>query len=226
MNLSLELSDVTKCFGEKVVYDGLHYTFGKGCYAVYGQNGIGKSVLLEMIAGVTRQEKGFIRLNSALLSGTLSYKMRMAYVPSVPAFFPMIDGNEYLSFIQSLKGASVNLQQHICGYQLNNHLASKFGQMSLGTQKKLFLTTLAIGNNSLIVLDEPTNGLDDESIRFLMGQIKELSQNAIVLIATHDSAFMSVINHTAIQLDKAPIAKFSVIDIKAKQTSLNDEVTS
>lgn len=214
MNLSLELFDVTKCFGEKVVYDGLYYTFNKGCYAVYGQNGVGKSVLLEMIAGVIGQERGVIRLNSVILSGTLDYKMKMAYVPSVPTFFPIVDGNEYLSFIQSLKGSSTNLQQHISGYKLNNHLVSKFGQMSLGTQKKLFLTTLAIGNNNLIVLDEPTNGLDDESIQFLIEKVNELAGYAIVLIATHDLAFMSAIDHTAIQLDKAPITKFSVVDTK------------
>lgn len=215
MNLSLELVDVAKCFGEKVVYDGLHYTFGRGCYAVYGQNGVGKSVLLEMIAGVTRQESGVIKLNSAMLSGTLEYKMRMVYVPSVPAFFPMVDGNEYLSFIRSLKdssSSSTRVQQNIAGYQLSHYLSSKFDQMSLGTRKKLFLTTLAIGDNSLIVLDEPTNGLDDQSIQFLIGQIKELAQRAIVLIATHDLAFMSEIAHTAIKLDKAPITNFSISD--------------
>lgn len=211
MNLNLQLSDITKVFGEKTVYDRLNYTFTKGCYAVYGQNGMGKSVLLEMIAGVIRQDAGLIKLNATLSNHTQQYKMRMTFVPSVPSFFPMVDGNEFLSFVQSIKKTADslnNLEQDISSYKLNKHLTSKFNQMSLGTQKKLFLTTLSISDSDLIILDEPTNGLDDESSQYLIEKVKALSERAIVIIATHDTAFMSEINHTAIHLEKSPITDF------------------
>lgn len=211
MNLNLELSAITKVFGEKIIYNKLNYTFTQGCYAVYGENGVGKTLLLQMIAGVLPQDEGVINLNSTISSGTLSYKSKLVYVPSTPSFFPMVDGMEYLSFISSLKPSlnpKIGIQDCISGYKLSQHLSTKFSRMSLGTQKKLFLSTLAIGDNNLIVLDEPTNGLDDESIHFFRESIKAFSREAIVIIATHDTAFMSGIDHTAIRLVKTPISDF------------------
>lgn len=103
MEATLELSDVTKVFGQKTIYDHLQFKFETGCYAIYGQNGIGKSVFLEMLAGAIRQDKGTIKLNASMLNHSTSYKKRMVYVPSVPSFFPMINGREFLSFVSALK---------------------------------------------------------------------------------------------------------------------------
>lgn len=212
MNIKLELADITKAFGQKIIYDNLSFEFKTGCYAIYGQNGIGKSVFLKMLAGVIKQDRGMIQLNAKMLNHSMDYKRRMVYVPSTPSFFPMVNGSEFLSFINTLKSSpdtGLKLQNQISGYKLDAHLSTPIGRMSLGTQKKLFLSTLAIGENDLIILDEPTTGLDDEAITFLIAELKQLSKKAIIIIATHDIAFMSSIDHHAIRLNSTPISNFN-----------------
>jgi ABC-2 type transport system ATP-binding protein len=204
----LEVRSVSKFFGNKTIYENISYSFKNGCYAIIGPNGTGKTVLIEMLAGVVMQDAGLIYLTNVGNNQSQGYKKNLVYVPSNPSFFPGVTGNDFLNFIVSVKKWDKNhsyVKDLIDSFKLKSHLHSKFSDMSLGTQKKLFLTTLAIGNSKLIILDEPTNALDEQSTRLLHAIIKKESADKIVIIATHDENLLSDLDPTIINLQSNPI---------------------
>src|SRR5471030_3125508 len=99
MNPVLELTKISKFFDNKFVYLDTSFCFVKGCYAVVGPNGVGKTVLLEMLAGVLLQDAGSIFLSGSGKNTSLAYKRKLTYIPSESAFFPMATGMEFLEFV-------------------------------------------------------------------------------------------------------------------------------
>lgn len=215
MSVSLYLKNIYKSFGKNTIYQDVSFEFRAGCYVIKGKNGLGKSVLLEMLAGVTRQDEGSIIMSDVGDSATIGYKRRLTYVPSKPIFFPNATGEDYLSFIYSVKKDEINHQKFMMAvdsFRVNDYLKTKFQNMSLGSQKKLFLATVAMSNSPLIVLDEPSNALDEQSSLFLAKMINEASNNSIVIIATHDEKLAANICPTVISLKAAPICQFEVVN--------------
>jgi heme-transporting ATPase len=207
MSLSLELKNVSKSFKNKVIFYQASCLFKVGCYAIIGSNGVGKTVFIEMLAGVLRQDAGLIYLEGIGSSKSCKYKNELAYIPSVPSFFPQATGEEFLNFIYSVKNGKKNLihvHQLIKDLQLTVHLKTRFNNMSLGTQKKLFLVTLVMNPSKLIIMDEPSNALDDAACQILSELIKKLSQKAIVILATHDQQLLEKIYPNIIKLTSNP----------------------
>ena len=104
----------------------------------------------------------------------LSYKQQLAYVPASSSFFPTVNGSEFLSFIQAVKGRNFTsevLKNTYAGYQLENYLTTQFENMSVGTKKKFFLSTFGIQHHAIVLLDEPTNALDESAKSFLKNEI-------------------------------------------------------
>lgn len=209
----LELKKVTKSFGSKQVFVDASFSFESGVYAITGPNGIGKTVLLEMLAGVELPDSGSIYLSGIGESASHEYKKNLTYVPGKSIFFPIVTGFEFISFIIAVKNQKnteyKKLDELIDGFKLRDHLNSRFRDMSLGTQKKLFLSTLAIGNSKLIILDEPTNGLDVESNKLLYKALIELSNQAIIILATHDHELLKYLQPTMLNLYKSPTFNFN-----------------
>jgi len=202
---SLDLKQIAKGFANKSLYSNLSFNFKKGCYAIVGPNGVGKTVLLEMLAGVLTPDTGEIFLDGAGTSISLAYKRELAYIPSKPEFFPSATGKQFLDFITSINSLSSSTHNALLpAFNLTDYLSTKFSDMSLGTQKKLFLSTLAIGKKSLYVLDEPSNGLDSKSCLALTSFLRDAIQHAIVIMATHDQTLLNALNPTIIKLSSPP----------------------
>jgi len=108
MTYSLEVKNVSKSFGSKKIYDGISYSFGIGSHAIVGANGTGKTVLIEMLAGVALQDTGEIYLDGIGASQSLQYKQNLTYIPGRPSFFPDATGNDFINFIASVKKCNPN----------------------------------------------------------------------------------------------------------------------
>lgn len=206
MSLKLDVSGLDKKYNEKRIIRNFNYQFNVGCYLVQGPNGVGKSVLLELLAGVERLRDGSIVLNKIIPCGSLLYKGKMAYIPSKPSFYPFVTGAGFLRFVKSIRKiindkAVIKLESLINAYGLTEFLTTPFSEMSMGTKMKFFLSTLALGDFELIILDEPTNGLDDVSKSVFINELKFYSESAIVIAATHDSDVQEKVCHSKIRLD-------------------------
>jgi len=165
-----------------------------------------------MLAGVSLQYSGEIYLRGIGGSQSQHYKKNLTYVPGKPSFFPDATGNDFLSFISSVKkGKKSNdyIDSLIDGFKLTPHLDTKFKDMSLGTQKKLFLATIALGDSPLIIMDEPTNALDDASSQLLQEIIKKMSLEKIIIIASHDNVLLNAINPIIINITSHPVTSLT-----------------
>lgn len=217
MSVSLTLNNVSKLFPRRSIIENTTFSFHEGCYCLMGPNGIGKTTILDILAGVQLQDLGDIKLFNGftLTNTTLEYKKKLCYVPSNSSFFPTATGMEFLNFIMSIKGDDNDQQIHciedlVQQFKIDQYLNTKFGEMSLGTQKKFFLVTLIIGRNQLNILDEPTNGLDKESIAVLTTLLDRLRSNTIVIMSTHDQNLISSLKPNIIKLEEAPIRGLAI----------------
>jgi ABC-2 type transport system ATP-binding protein len=208
MTYLLEIKNASKSFWGKRIYQNISYSFQNGSYAIVGANGAGKTVLIEMLAGVSLQDTGEIYLRGIGNNQSQKYKQNLTYIPGRPSFFPDATGNDFLSFISSIKKDKKSndyIDALIEGFKLAPHLEARFKDMSLGTQKKLFLTTIAMGDSQLIIMDEPTNALDDSSSELLRMIIKQMSSEKIIITASHDNVLLNAIHPTIININTRPV---------------------
>ncbi len=210
MDLRLEMENVSKTF-DRPLYHNVSFHFETGVYAIVGSNGVGKTALLEMLAGISRQDSGSIILNGFGSNQSIEYKKQLAYVPAKTSFFPSATGKNFLDFMISIKNNRTDdLSRILERFSLISHLNKKFSEMSLGTQKKLFLSTIAMGFPKIIILDEPTNGLDTNSISVLCDLLIRIASNSIVIFSTHDEILIKNLQPHKITLNHAPITEFTI----------------
>ena len=215
MPTQLEVNSISKSFNDKSLYSNISFVFNPGCYAFIGPNGTGKTVLLDMLAGVLSQDSGTITLSDTGNSDSLAYKNKLAYIPAKPSFFPKTKGAEFLNFISAINhvsSASLADNELIHAFHFSSYLSTAFSDMSLGTQKKLFLITLSIGNKSLFILDEPSNGLDLDAKRALVQFLSSKAKHTIIVMATHDSFLLEMLNPAIIKLSQTPLSQFKLIN--------------
>lgn len=213
MPTTLKVENLSKSFSKRPIFDNVTFNFNNGCYAIVGSNGVGKTILLEMLAGVLPSDSGSVQLSGIGVSSSIEYKQKLVYIPSKNLFFPSATGIDFINFILSVKKCSYensNVEVLLGKFKLTNNLDTKFSDMSLGTQKKLFLSTLAIGDNAVIILDEPTNGLDSESNEHLYEILSELKKNAIIIMATHDPVLIKNLSPIMIELRNTTNFKLEV----------------
>ena len=190
--MSLRFYNLSIAFGHRKVLDRLSYSFDSGLYALHGPNGVGKSTLLSILAGILEPDAGEVEIaGHSLHRAPLKAKARLSYVPDECPIYPFMTGRELLQFVARAKGASIcpDVEALVERFSLTAYLDVLFGQMSLGTQKKIMLASAWIGRPSVILMDEPSNGLDLATRDVLMARIRQMDGKALVLISTHDAEF-------------------------------------
>ncbi|MCP5015402.1 MAG: ABC transporter ATP-binding protein [Ketobacter sp.] len=188
----LRFNNLSKTFGYRKVLDNMGHAFGTGLYALHGPNGIGKSTLLSILAGIVKPDSGEIEVAGHLLQiEPLKAKARLSYVPDECPIYPFMTGRELLQFVAQAKGCTIDsdVEQLVDSFLLEPYLDTRFVQMSLGTQKKTMLACAWIGQPSVMLLDEPSNGLDMVTRDVLIARVREMRENRLVLISTHDAEF-------------------------------------
>lgn len=186
----LRIENLSKRYGDHVLFQGLTHTFSPGCVALCEEASTGKSTLLAIIAGLVPPDTGDVWIDGRSLTDTPQQaKSRIAYVPDDCLAFPMQTGRGMLQHIASEKNttlddAVLDLAQKL---GLEPHLDKRFEQMSTGTRRKVYLAAAALGDPAVIVADGPSNGLDTGARSVLAEQFKIWSQDRVVLFASHDS---------------------------------------
>jgi ABC-type multidrug transport system ATPase subunit len=183
----LRIDNLSKRYGDYLVFQGLTYAFQPGCVALCEEDSTGKSSLLGIIAGVVAPDEGEVWIDGYSLGQTpRQAKARLAYVPDDCLAFPEQTGRGLLEQIASEKNTRLD-DELACELGLEPHLDKRFEQMSTGTRRKVFLTAAALGKPAVIVADGPSNGLDAQARAVLAEQFRAWSRDRVVLFASHDA---------------------------------------
>ncbi len=183
----LELDGLSKYFGRLMAVDQLTFTLKKGnSYGLLGPNGSGKSTTLGMILNVVNPTSGSFSWYEGVLSTQQALK-KIGAIIERPNFYPYMTALQNLQLICKIKQCSdATLQEKLELVGLWERRNSKFSTYSLGMKQRLAIAAALINNPELLILDEPTNGLDPEGIHQIRGLIKKIAgQGTTILLASH-----------------------------------------
>jgi ABC-type multidrug transport system ATPase subunit len=203
----LRFEGLCKSYGSRHVLRSLGRSCEPGAFVLRGPNGVGKSTLLRVLAGVIPADSGGIWIDGVPLhTAPVAAKLRLAYAPDECQVYPFITGRELLDFVAYAKRCAVAPAVHTVVERLGlaPHLDTRCGAMSLGTQKKLMLAAAWIGDPPVLLLDEPSNGLDADARAVLAALLREKSAHAVVFVSSHDQAFAQAIGATVIEFEALP----------------------
>lgn len=201
--MTLLLSDIRKRFGGREVLRGAALSAAPGeIVALLGPNGVGKSTLLAVVAGVIEPDAGAATLGGeSLLGRRAPARARLGYVPEGAAAPPHLGVRELLALVAALKRAPLPDEALLDRLGAAPLLDQLVGSLSLGQRRRACLAAALVGDPALLVLDEPTNGLDPGGVAMLSALLRERADaGGIALVATHDLGFAEAIGGRAMRL--------------------------
>ncbi|MEL1045935.1 ATP-binding cassette domain-containing protein [Clostridioides difficile] len=187
----LEIRNLNFNYKNKKALDNINLTLTDGVVALLGPNGAGKSTLMRLLVTLYEISIGEIELNNIKYSkNNEKIKANVGYVPQDFDMYNNINGQEYLEFVAKMRGVSKNdlkkhIQKVVSKVNLDKFINKKIGTYSGGVKRRLGIAQALIGDSKLIVMDEPTVGLDPEQRNEFRRLLPEISKNSIVLISTH-----------------------------------------
>lgn len=189
--MQLQISNLTKRYGKKTALDSFTYTFSDGIYGLLGPNGAGKSTLMNIITQNLKPTGGVVSADgkNAAESGK-EYRKLLGFMPQQQALYPDFTLKRFLYYMAGLKGipkdkASTQIEELIKRVNLAECSRLKLGGFSGGMRQRALLAQALLGDPKIVILDEPTAGLDPKERISLRNLIAETAFDKIVIIATH-----------------------------------------
>ena len=187
--MELIIKGVTKQYESKRAVNAISLSLVNGIYGLLGANGAGKTTLMRMICGISRPTSGEIKYNGMDVSKE-EYREVLGYLPQDFGYYPEFSAEDFMYYIASLKGltksqAKTKTRQLLEMVSLSHLAKKKIRTFSGGMKQRLGIAQALLNNPKILILDEPTAGLDPkERVRF-RNIISELGKDRIVLLSTH-----------------------------------------
>ena len=184
----IKIKNLTKIYDENKILDGISITFEEGkIYGIVGKNGSGKSVLLKTICGFIRPDKGEILFDNINIDKKQIFPPETGAMFENSGFIPNISGLENLKLLASInnKISEEDILKSVDKVNLKEEINKKYYKYSLGMSKKLGICQAIMENQKYIILEEPFNGIEDESLKKIKIQLKKIKENKIIIISTH-----------------------------------------
>lgn len=196
--MKLELLNVSKSYGKKEVLHDFNACFEAGIYGMLGPNGAGKSTLMNIITGLLKPNNGSVLFEGEDIDKLgKDYRNILGYLPQNPGLYPFYTGRQLLSYFAKLKNVSASksrLDELLALVHLSQEADKKVGEYSGGMKKRIGIAVALLNNPKVLVMDEPTAGLDPkERIRF-RNIISKIKYESIIIISTH---IVSDVEHIA-----------------------------
>ena len=187
--MELKISRVTKQFSAKIAVDKVSLQMQPGVYGLLGANGAGKTTLLRMICGVLSPDSGEISLDRFSVKEE-EYRNCLGYLPQEFGYYPNFTAWDFMMYMAALKGiprnrAKVRIEKLLEAVNLKGSEKKKIAVFSGGMKQRLGIAQALLNNPKLLVLDEPTAGLDPKERVKFRNMISCLGQDRIVILSTH-----------------------------------------
>ncbi len=184
----IEIFNLEKRFGKLKVLDNLSLKIDRGkIIGIVGPNGSGKTTLIKCILGLTKPDKGTIIVNEHTLNGDWQYRRDIGYMPQYGRFPENLTVEEIISLVEDMRRGIKKLDRDLfhC-FNLHQEKAKKIRTLSGGTRQKLSALIAFLFNPELLILDEPTAGLDPQASSLLKDKIlQDKAKGKTVIITSH-----------------------------------------
>lgn len=209
--MELTLYNLNKSFGDKKAVNNLSIKLGPGIHGLLGANGAGKTTFMRILCGILKPSSGNIELNKRdILKMGEKYLEILGYQPQHFGYYPNFTGLEYLDYIGAVRGLSkaytVKRANELCDiFQLSDMKNKKIKTYSGGMIQRLGLIQAMLNNPKILVLDEPTAGLDPKQRLILKNYLSQISKDRIIILSTHITSDVQNISNNIILMKSGKI---------------------
>ena len=204
MNI-ISVKNLSKSFGQERVLKNVTRDFEKGkIHGIVGNNGSGKTVLMKCICGFLIPDSGSITVNGERVGVDVDFPRDMGLIIETPGFLPNVTGMKNLEILASLN-KKIGLREIAASMRaagLDPSMNKPVGKYSLGMRQRLGIAQAIMENPSLLILDEPLNGLDKHGVTEMRQLIKGLKeQGKTILLASHNQGDIDELCDTVCEMD-------------------------
>ena len=205
MASAIIIENLRKSFGEEEILHGICREFETGkIHGIVGNNGSGKTVMMKCICGFLRPDEGHVFVNGLEVGKDVDFPEDMGIIIETPGFLPGVTGMKNLKLLASLRGIADDrrIRQTIERVGLDSKLRKPVSKYSLGMRQRLGIAQAIMEDPSLLILDEPFNGLDKHGVARIRSLIKELrTEGKTILLASHNQADIDELCDTVCEMD-------------------------
>ena len=191
MGNKLEIRHLTKRYGDFCALHDVSFTLEPGVTGLLGANGAGKSTLMKLMTDHMERTAGEILWNGTdIVKMGSAWRELVGYTPQLPGLYDDFTAKRFLYYMGALKGMKrrdirEQTEQMLAAVNLSDAAHKKIGEFSGGMRQRVLLASSMMGSPQILILDEPTAGLDPEERIRIRNDIAELARDRIVLLATH-----------------------------------------
>ena len=183
--MNIYINDLSKYYKNKKALDHITLHLSSGIYGLIGPNGAGKTTFLSILCGLIKNDSGTIEIDEVKFLSDDFYHV-FGYVPQSPALYVDLTCNEFLEYICALKSIDKNQIDHTLKLvNLYDQKYIKIKKLSGGMKQRLSIAQAIINDPQILLLDEPTTGLDPIERLRLKNLLRNLSKDKIIIISTH-----------------------------------------
>jgi ABC-2 type transport system ATP-binding protein len=207
-NLAISVRDLSKKYGERMAVSHINFDVPLGTVCGFvGPNGSGKTTTMRMLLGLISHTGGNGQVLDASIDEPEKYLSRVGAMIEGPAFYPALTGAENLRVLATLGGfPQERVQTLLDQVGLGDRAKSKYKTYSLGMKQRLGIAAALLPNPKLLMLDEPTNGLDPEGIQEVRALLRQLADNGTtVFVSSHLLSELEIISDYLVMLRKGEV---------------------
>lgn len=225
----IKLDSVVKRYGDLIALNQVSLSIGTEIFALLGANGAGKSTMLKLILGMIEPDEGKVLVaDKEVKFNYVQTRQIIGYLPENLVLYERLTGREFLQFVAGIKGlgrqASLEIDQALTDFDLKAKQNLLIRQYSFGMKKRVGLIAAMLGNPDILILDEPLNGLDVETIATLRSKIEKLhKEGKTIIFSSHIMDFVERMATRIMILSKGQISiDGTVSDLRKKANLYNN----
>lgn len=227
----IEIENLYKKFGKNEVLSGLNLSIAEGgIFAILGPNGSGKTTLIKSVLGMVVPNKGTISIRGASIKKKWKYRQDIAYLPQIANFPGNLKVKELIRMINDLRQMPSDAEKLVALFQMEPFVDKKLSALSGGTKQKVNIVLAFMFDCPLLILDEPTTGLDPASLIHLKELIQQEKDNRkTILITSHIMQFVAEVADTIVYLLEGKIyfkGSIEELKIKTQQTDFEHAIAA
>ena len=223
----LKVEDLTRRYGGFLAVDHVTFSVGKGeIVGLLGHNGAGKTTIMKMLSGYLEPNSGNAIVDGHnIVDEPKEVQKALGYLPETLPLYPEMTVAQYLYFSADLKGLKdrekvSEILRVTNSTDLKEKFLSPIANLSRGYKQRLGVAQAIIGNPSLLILDEPTNGLDPEQTQHMRSLIRDIAKNATVILSTHIMQEVDALCSRVLMLHSGKLAVDAQLDELRASNSL------